>query len=321
MGANVSEKGNDISADLERRQKEAEIRKTEAEAEALAKPQGFFHTNWVAIITTVAALLTALGGSSALISALAALRTADQMLQYRESVVAANEKLNQAKKESLDALESEDDARKKTEELTRKQAELAVKTKALADQKADLDKTLAAERAEVDNGIVYSNTLKSVIAAKQNDLTRLEAQLAGTRTKLQNEAKILQSPAAKTALARVATGIAVPPTGANGRLVYLEYLDKQTGAAMTGLQAQLKRGGFTAPGVQQIDQRHLNAGQPDEVRYFRPEDKALAQQVADMANHYFSAACATPPKIQPRKHGSSTPTTQLEVWTGFACKG
>ncbi|GEM_PF-5525543 len=320
MGANVSESGNDISADLERRQKEAEIRKTEAEAAALAKPQGFFHANWVAVFTTVAMLLTALGGSSALISALAALRTADQTLSYKESVVDANAKLNQAKKESLDAQERKDEANKKTDELIKKQADLDAQTKALALAKDGLDQTLAAERAEVDNGIAYSNALKSVIASKQNALTQLEAQSAATRTKLQSEAKNLQNPAAKNALARVATTISVPSAAVSGRLVYLEYLDKQTGTAMTGLQAKLKNSGFAAPGIQQIDQRHLNAGQPNEVRYFRPEDKALAQQVADLANGYFAVACVGSPKIEPRKHGSSTPTTQLEVWTGFACK-
>jgi DNA repair exonuclease SbcCD ATPase subunit len=312
--------------DLERRQREAEIKKIEAEAEALRKPQGFFHANWLAIATAIATLLTAFGGSAALISALAQLRTADLTLQSRQSLAEVTQKKDEAREKLLDARESQIKLKEDTQALQGQKKTLADETTALADktkslraEEGKLEHTLADKQAEVDSAITFSNRLKDLVAVERAQQEAQEVQLVAVKAKLENAAKATRNEIAKSALTRAVTGIG-PSVSAGSRLVYLEYFDKQTGKAMTGLQAELKKQGFTAPGVQEVDQRHLNVAQPNEIRYFRAEDKALAQQVADIANHYFAKACGNPTKIAPRKHGTSTPTSQLEVWTEFTCE-
>lgn len=108
-----------------------------------------------------------------------------------------------------------------------------------------------------------------------------------------------------------------------GRLVFIQYADKTVRAVLDRVRTQLIDGGFVAPGLQLLDRRYFELGNPDEVKYFHAEDRALADRVAGIVNKELADICSNPPKlVVPSKAAyakNPDATTQLEVWLRSGC--
>ena len=112
-----------------------------------------------------------------------------------------------------------------------------------------------------------------------------------------------------------------------GRLVYLQYSDKTALGAMKRLQNELVSKGYVAPGIEAIDPSFLSNGLPNMalpnvVRYFRAEDRQVAQAVVQLANESFARSCPNGAiKLEPELGRTKDPksATQLEVWMMSGC--
>lgn len=96
-------------------------------------------------------------------------------------------------------------------------------------------------------------------------------------------------------------------------LIYIQFHGEGNRKLAEGLQVQLQKEGFYAPGVEQVDQSY-----PNGVRFFHVEDRKLAQKVVDIAESFLDEQGKSR-KFQLKDFSRSefaarVPRGQVEVW-------
>jgi hypothetical protein len=295
---------------LDEQLKQLEIEKLRAEIAQAQTPQRFFERNWPSLVTAFAAILAACGGLAALVTAASQTFDLWTHIGQQQELVSFQQKENDARQASLEA----DDKRITAEETSAKiGAKLDEESKALAAKQVEIQ--------QIENQLHHERTtvipdwitkLQTERAAEQQQIADLQKQIAA----------LPKSAALKTQVNAFAQTLAKKTWQAPRHgLVYLQYTEPTSLAALQGLQTEFNTDGYSVPGIEKVPAGLLNPKQKNEVRYFKEVDKNRALQVAGIANTYLNKACPGHGAVQPQLHyvDSAQASAPLELWISFGC--
>ena len=99
-------------------------------------------------------------------------------------------------------------------------------------------------------------------------------------------------------------------------LVYVEFEGDIKRDLIQDLRATLNNQGFPAPEAKRIEGDYYS-----EVRYFNPEDKRLAEDVARIAKKFFeSKGCPADFPTNDLSSKARGPRGQIEIWINMNCR-
>ena len=190
-----NEKKTASDSDLARLRAEAEIEKLRAETDSLRRPQTFFARNWLPLVTGIGGLVTALGGSAALITALAQFDSTSSY--WREKIIEAKQIQLKSGQDALAAQIAEKNARASEQDI-------AARTDKLRTENEDLELQVKSNAALVEGLKIQALTFQKQIAAlqekhpdptaaPQRDLVYLQISDNATRASIAGFQELLKS--------------------------------------------------------------------------------------------------------------------------------
>lgn len=268
---------------------DAEIDKLRAEAEALRR-DGFWSP------TVLVALVAGLGGLAAIVTAVPT-----AIIQWKVSENTIAEAKNSASAEVLKAKEEVIGLREQKLEIAKQSAQVEATKSVLEASVADL---------------------KSQREATARQLAEAAAQLAAILKQQQEVLKEVDTSALPAAVqAKISTvatelGAAARAAAVRSRLVYLQFKGEIERQTMRDLQSQLESAGYLVPGIERVAGSYNSS-----VRYFRPEDGDVANDIATQVSDFLRANCAAGQEpVQPVLIPGRADVQQIEVWVSGTCK-
>lgn len=272
--------GTEEGAELDRARALAEIDKLKAEAESLRRPQSVFATNWLPILTTIAGLVTALGGTGALITSCSQLDSAE---------VTRQKGVNDARQAELDARQHELDARDRLQKAESAERDVASQKAQLETENAVLRKQNDGLSTDIRNKAALIGQLKT-LAATAYDVSKASPGVSlGTVFKK----GLVYLQIGQENLRPVMTGFQSKLVGWGFAAPGVEYVEPLVTGRIFG---------------------------PDgEVRYFRDSDASKAADLAQSASAYFAHACGGDPRFAASFVRTTKASAQFEIWTDMTC--
>ena len=160
------------------------------------------------------------------------------------------------------------------------------------------------------------------VSAKHDELQRMQTELRSATDSL---VRIREGFATYRAVVReqvpavdVAAAEVARDSATTARVVYIQFRGTISRDLVNELRARINGAGYNAPGVERIDRSFATA-----VKYFHPEDEALAAEIARQTREFF-AGRRCPLSISPKDASGSglrAPVGQVEVWIDLNCEG